>query len=574
MAAPIGMGIVEGQASNRPPFFNGTNYTYWKTRMRIYLQAVDYHIWRVITKGPHQPTHLVNGIITPKSEEEWDDNDIKQAELNAKAMNLLFCALDPSEFNRISNCISAKEIWDTLEVTHEGTHQVKTTKVNMLIHTYEMFRMEPTESISEMYTRFTNIVNGMRSLGKIISNGELVNKLLRSLPASWDAKVTAIEEAKDVNTLPLEQLLGSLMTYELSLKQKTVDNDKKKKAIAFKSTTKEESSDESEEEADDDETALITRKFKRFMRKKKGFYKKRPQKGDHNKDKEKEKERDPPICFECKKPGYYKTDCPLLKKSRRMLRKKAMMATWSESEDSSSDEEQQVVANLCFMANEDNEVNSEPEIEFTFNELHDAFDDLVMEYEKLKLKNKKLRKLNQELTKNSDKFSTEIEDLIQENKKLTEHVKTLKNDKDNFLKEKDSLKNNRSFETNEKIKKQNKELLLQNKNYKEELEKVKPFVEKFTFSSEKLNMLLNSQHAVFNKAGLGFKPHNQQKLYKNFFIPASSNITCYACDKLGHKSYICNKRKLNTFEKIWVPKGTNLTNPKGPKMTWVPKVST
>ena len=119
-------------------------------------------------------------------------------------MNLLFCSLDPSEFNRISNCLSAKEIWDTLEVTHEGTHKVKTTKVNMLIHTYEMFKMEPTESISEMYTRFTNIVNGMRSLGKIISNGELVNKLLRSLPASWDAKVTAIEEAKDVNTLPLE----------------------------------------------------------------------------------------------------------------------------------------------------------------------------------------------------------------------------------------------------------------------------------------------------------------------------------------------------------------------------------
>ena len=57
-------------------------------------------------------------------------------------MNLFYYVLDPSEFNRISTCTSTKEIWDTLEVTHEGTDQVKNSKVNMLVHTYEMFRMK------------------------------------------------------------------------------------------------------------------------------------------------------------------------------------------------------------------------------------------------------------------------------------------------------------------------------------------------------------------------------------------------------------------------------------------------
>ena len=103
MATLVGISV-------RPPFFNGTNYTFWKTRMRIYIQSISYHLWKIIVSGPHIPSILVNGISIPKLEEDWDENDIKQSEINAKAMNLLYCALDPSEFNRISTCMSAKKI--------------------------------------------------------------------------------------------------------------------------------------------------------------------------------------------------------------------------------------------------------------------------------------------------------------------------------------------------------------------------------------------------------------------------------------------------------------------------------
>ena len=114
-------------------------------------------------------------------------------------------------------CTSTKEIWDRLEVTHKGTNQVKESKINMLVHKYEVFRMEPNESIKCMYTRFTDIINGLKSLGKSYTNSELVRKILRSLPRTWEAKVTAIQEARDLNTLPLEELLGSLMTHELTM---------------------------------------------------------------------------------------------------------------------------------------------------------------------------------------------------------------------------------------------------------------------------------------------------------------------------------------------------------------------
>ena len=68
----------------------------------------------MITKGPHIPTKKVDGIDIPKDEEEWNEHDMKMAEINAKAMNLLYCALDPTKFNRIFTCTSAKKIWDKL----------------------------------------------------------------------------------------------------------------------------------------------------------------------------------------------------------------------------------------------------------------------------------------------------------------------------------------------------------------------------------------------------------------------------------------------------------------------------
>ena len=52
----------------------------------------------------------------------------------------------------------------------------------MLIHKYELFKMEPTESITNMFTRFTDIVNSLKYLGKDYTNSDLVRKILRSLP--------------------------------------------------------------------------------------------------------------------------------------------------------------------------------------------------------------------------------------------------------------------------------------------------------------------------------------------------------------------------------------------------------
>ncbi|KAK2967897.1 hypothetical protein RJ640_001566 [Escallonia rubra] len=147
-------------------------------------------------------------------------------------------------------------MWKLLEVTHEGTNQVKETKINMLVQQYEAFKMKENESINEMYSRFTLITSGLRLLGKVYPLKEMVKKVLRSLPKRWEAKLTAIQEAKDLNVLKVEELVGSLMTHEITMKiHDEEETTPKKKILALKAEVSHEP--ESIDDSDQD-MAFIT----------------------------------------------------------------------------------------------------------------------------------------------------------------------------------------------------------------------------------------------------------------------------------------------------------------------------
>ena len=108
-------------------------------------------------------------------------------------------------------------MWDVLKVTHEGTDEVKRSKINALTREFEMFQMNPGENIQDMQKRFTYLINQLHALGKDYSNEDLINKVLRCLSRDWQPKVTAIGETRDPRTMSLATLFGKLEEHELEL---------------------------------------------------------------------------------------------------------------------------------------------------------------------------------------------------------------------------------------------------------------------------------------------------------------------------------------------------------------------
>ncbi|XP_075087996.1 uncharacterized protein LOC142169949 [Nicotiana tabacum] len=188
--------------------------------------AEDSELWDVICDGPFVPTkNSGNPAVTvPKTRKEFNDADRKAIKKNFRAKKILVCGISPDEYNRILACQSAKEIREAIQATHEGTTQVKQSKIDMLTTEYELFRMKDDESIQDMHTRFTYIINELHSLGEIIPRNKLVRKILSVLPSSWESKVNAIIEAKDLQKLTIDELVGNLKTYEMKKKK---DNERR-----------------------------------------------------------------------------------------------------------------------------------------------------------------------------------------------------------------------------------------------------------------------------------------------------------------------------------------------------------
>ena len=110
MAIPSSSSQAENFSKHRAPFFTGTDYPYWKTRMTWYLQSIDLDVWDIIKDDPTFPTKLVDGVLVPKPKQEWNELDRRNFQLNAKAIFTLQCTMDRNEYNRICQCKSAKEI--------------------------------------------------------------------------------------------------------------------------------------------------------------------------------------------------------------------------------------------------------------------------------------------------------------------------------------------------------------------------------------------------------------------------------------------------------------------------------
>ena len=170
--------------------------------------------------------------------------------------------MSPDEFHRISHITIAKEAWQILETTYEGTKKVKDTKLQMLTTQFEELKMSEDESFDSFYSKLNEVVIGKFNLGEKMEDSKVVRKILRSLPENFRAKVTTIEESKDLDDIKVQELVGSLKTYELSL-----PTQRKSKSLALKTINERiEAHDSLDEDVVEKDVAYLAKNFCKFLK--------------------------------------------------------------------------------------------------------------------------------------------------------------------------------------------------------------------------------------------------------------------------------------------------------------------
>ncbi|GKF39308.1 zf-CCHC domain-containing protein, partial [Tanacetum coccineum] len=156
------------------------------------------------------------------------------------------------------------------------------------------------------------------------SSKNYVRKFLRAIHPKWRAKVTAIEESKDLSSLALDELIDNLKVHEVVMeKDSEIYRDKKERVKSIALKDKKESSDDetSTSRSDDEEYAMAMRRKERVTR-----------------------------CFRCGDPNHLIGDCP--KPSRNKDQKAFIGGSWSDSE---NDIEDKTNDETCLMAQSSNE---------------------------------------------------------------------------------------------------------------------------------------------------------------------------------------------------------------------------
>ncbi|GKE52231.1 zf-CCHC domain-containing protein [Tanacetum coccineum] len=246
---------LEGQSMQRPPLFESDGFIYWKNRFETYVKSKDLDLWHVITDGDFPP--IQNNPETKKDEvvpfhKQNDDLKKKLAKNNEAKM-----------------------------------------------------------SIDNAFAKFNTIITSLKALDESFSSKNCVRKFLRALHPKWSAKVTAIEESKNL-TLSLDELIGNLKVYEKIIKKyfETVKSKREQSRSIFLKARKK-SSDDDSSTSDSKDEEYVRKFFKRRGRFVRQPYKERK---SFQRNKDDKNGKDKRKCFKCGDPNHLIEEC--LKLSR------------------------------------------------------------------------------------------------------------------------------------------------------------------------------------------------------------------------------------------------------------------
>ncbi|GJT17972.1 zf-CCHC domain-containing protein [Tanacetum coccineum] len=441
---------LEGQSMQRPPFFKSDNFIYWKNRFETYVKSKDLDLWHVITDGDFQP--IIQNPETKLDEvvpfDKQTDDLKRRLAKNNEAKMVIYNSLQRKEYERIFMCNTAKEIWKTLLITHQGNSQVKDNKIDLLVQQYEQFVISKDELIDSVFARFNTIITNLKALDEDYFSKNYVRKVFRALHPKYRAKVMAIKESKDLTSLSLDELIENLKVHEMVIKKDSeiikAKVERKSLALKAKSSSKR-------------KRLIRETSSKRYKKTFQEVVLTRTGKSDRK-------------CFRCGDPNHLIGECPKPPKDKNQ--RAFVGGSWS---DSGEEDDEKVKNKTCLVAQASSEVCSESSY---FSDENSSIDDLILdsEYDKLCKMSLKIITKNKRLKATRNSLEKELSI-------LKEKVSTLEKNKGVDL---ECVKCHMLKVENEKLKEEALKLT------------------KFEKSTHCLNEMLNNQKPSGEKLGLGF----------------------------------------------------------------------
>jgi hypothetical protein len=235
----------------------------------------------------------------------------EQIHKNAQATTVLLASLCRDEYNKVSDLDNAKQIWDTLKISHEGNDATMITKIELVEGELGRFAMIRGEEPTQTYNRLKTLVNKIRSYGSTRwTDHDVVQLMLWSFKVIDPHLVNLIREHPRYTKMTPEEILGKFVSDRMMVKEARYVDDAlngplplhESQLVALKATNSKEAlpSKVAQVEAtglNEDEMALIIKQFKTILKGRKEFPNKNKSRGKHS-------------CFKSSKSGYFIAQCP------------------------------------------------------------------------------------------------------------------------------------------------------------------------------------------------------------------------------------------------------------------------
>ncbi|KAM1578272.1 hypothetical protein ACFX1Z_039846 [Malus domestica] len=194
-------------ADLRAPVFNGENFDFWQIRMKTIFRS--HELWDIVENGVETSTKKDEELTVAESK-LLKENIVR----DAKALGIIQGAVSDQIFPRIAIQETANAAWNVLKQEFVGDKQVRAVKLQGLRRDFEYTRMGENEAFSAYLVRLFDLISQMRSYGEEISNQRIVQKLLISLPRSYDSIASVIENTKDLDIVDVQDVVAILKGYE------------------------------------------------------------------------------------------------------------------------------------------------------------------------------------------------------------------------------------------------------------------------------------------------------------------------------------------------------------------------